>query len=65
MGLLEIIKRIVSIDIYYPCRDKVKYGHRETAAQAAFEMNHKETTRRRLEPYYCNGCKCWHIGGID
>lgn len=45
------------------CDGKIKYRHKATALQAANVMNVKPTTRRPLEPYRCDACGKWHLGG--
>jgi hypothetical protein len=68
MGFLrDILSKFVTITFEMQtgtaCHGKVKYGHQETAEEAAKRMNLKPTTRRYLETYRCTGCGYWHIGG--
>jgi hypothetical protein len=42
------------------CGDKVRYGHEQTADDAARAMAQKG--RKGLESYRCRYCDKWHIG---
>lgn len=42
------------------CQKKVKYGHEETALNAASKMNKKKN--EPFEAYECEFCQLWHIG---
>jgi hypothetical protein len=53
-------KLFKSIDHFFSCGDKVKYGHQETADKACESMKAKYGTE--LESYKCRHCEGWHIG---
>ncbi len=46
-------------DEHMSCVNKVKYGHKETAAKRMMEKGSKD-----LEAYKCRYCDGWHIGGV-
>ena len=67
MSLLSYLRRHLEFkfEVLGACAGKVRYGHQETAEEAAAKMNKKATTRRRLEAYRCPECAGWHLGGCD
>lgn len=43
------------------CGDKVRYGSRRAARQAAQTIAHYNSGERRMRAYPCPECHCWHL----
>jgi hypothetical protein len=60
VDLTNVFAEIDAIDFVSSCKNKIKYGHQETAEKACVSMKRKKNLD--LEPYQCRHCDGWHVG---